>query len=111
MPAKFEIKTGKNKRFFFHLLSTNGQVILASQMYASQATAKKGVASVQANAGDPNNYDRRTDKKGQHYFVLKAPNRRIIGRSESYSSAAMMEKGIKSVMKNGATAKLLPESR
>jgi uncharacterized protein YegP (UPF0339 family) len=49
---------------------------------------------------------RRTNKRKQHYFVLKAANHRIIGCSESYSGAIAMEKGIKSVMKNGTSTKI-----
>jgi uncharacterized protein YegP (UPF0339 family) len=54
------------------------------------------------------NFDRRKAKDGQDYFVLKAGNGEIIGKSEMYKSAAGMENGIKSVMKNakGATKDL-----
>ena len=50
MPSKFQIKKAKNGKQFFNLLASNGEVILTSQMYASKATAKKGIASVQSNA-------------------------------------------------------------
>ena len=49
-------------------------------------------------------YDRRTSKKGEPYFVLKAGNGQIIGNSEMYSSTAAMENGIQSVKTNGPTA-------
>lgn len=49
-PAKFEVKVAKNGKPFFNLKATNGQVIGASQMYASEVTLKKGIASVAANA-------------------------------------------------------------
>ena len=68
--------------------------------------AKKGIAAVQTNAGDPDRFDRRIDKRNEHYFVLKAANHRIIGCSEMYSGITAMEKGIRSVMKNGATSKV-----
>ena len=48
MPSKFQIKKAKNGKHFFNLLASNGEVILTSQMYASKATAKKGIASVQS---------------------------------------------------------------
>ena len=35
---------------YFRLKAGNGQVIGASQMYASKETAKKGIASVKRNA-------------------------------------------------------------
>ena len=91
MPGKFEIKRAKDNEFYFNLLAPNGEIILTSEMYRSKTGAKNGVAAVQANAADPSRYDRRSNKRKQHYFVLKAANHRIIGCSESYSSAAAME--------------------
>ena len=49
-PAKFEVKVAKNGKPFFNLKASNGQVIGASQMYASEDTLKKGIASVAKNA-------------------------------------------------------------
>ena len=48
--AKFEVKEAKNGKVYFNLKAGNGQIIGSSQMYASEATAKKGIASVMANA-------------------------------------------------------------
>lgn len=48
--ARFEVKTAKNGKPYFNLKASNGQVIGASQMYASEATMKAGIASVQKNA-------------------------------------------------------------
>ena len=47
---RFEIKTAKNGKPYFNLKATNGQAIGASQMYASEATMKNGIASVKKNA-------------------------------------------------------------
>ena len=106
MPGKFEIKRAKDKEYYFNLLAHNGEVILTSEMYRSKTGAKKGVAAVQANAADPSRYDRRINKRKEHYFVLKAANHRIIGCSEMYSGTTAMEKGIKSVVKNGTSTKI-----
>ena len=48
--GKFVVTTRKNGEFQFNLKATNGQVIGASQMYASEATMKAGIASVMKNA-------------------------------------------------------------
>ena len=47
---RYEIKEAKNGKPFFNLKASNGQVIGASQMYASEDTLKKGIASVAKNA-------------------------------------------------------------
>lgn len=48
--SKFVIKSAADGRPYFVLMSTNGQVIGTSQMYASADTCKKGMSSVRANA-------------------------------------------------------------
>ncbi len=106
MPAKFQIKKARNGKLFFNLLATNGEIILTSQMYASKVTAKKGIASVQSNAAELDQYEQKTNKKGEHYFVLKAKNQKVIGQSEGYAGSTGMKKGIKSVSKNAPKAKI-----
>ena len=81
MPGKFEIKRATDREYFFNLLAPNGEVILTSEMYKSKTGAKTGVAAVQTNAGDPDRYDRRIDKRKHHYFVLKAANHRAFSAS------------------------------
>lgn len=47
---RFEVLTAKNGKPYFNLKAANGQVIGTSQMYASMATLKNGIASVKNNA-------------------------------------------------------------
>ena len=49
---RYEVKVAKNGKPFFNLKATNGQVIGASQMYASERTMKAGIASVMRNSAD-----------------------------------------------------------
>lgn len=105
MAAQFELKTSRNGKHFFNLLAANGEIILTSQMYASRAGANKGIASVRSNAGNVDRFERRQGKNGKSHFVIKSGNHRVIGTSQTYSSKAKMENGIKSVMKNGKVTK------
>ncbi len=50
--SRFEKKTAVNGKFFFNLKASNGQVIGSSQMYESEASRDKGIASVMKNAPD-----------------------------------------------------------
>ena len=52
IPERFEVKVAKNGKPFFNLKASNGQVIGASQMYASERTMKAGIASVAKNVPD-----------------------------------------------------------
>lgn len=72
--------------------------------YASKATAKKGIASVQANSGQLGQFEEMTNKAGKHYFVLKAKNQQVIGNGEAYANKTALKKGIKSVSTNGPKA-------
>ena len=47
---RFEVKMSSNDKPYFTLKATNGEIIGKSQMYASEATMKKGIASVMKNA-------------------------------------------------------------
>ena len=104
MSARFQIQKAKNGKFYFHLLSQNGEVILTSQMYASKATAKNGIAAIQANAADSDRFEMRTNKAGCHYFVLKGKNQQVIGMSEAYANTTGVHTGIKSVSKSAPKA-------
>lgn len=104
MARKFEIKRATDGQFHFNLKANNGQVILSSERYKAKASAINGIESVQTNAPHDNRYDRRTSKKDEPYFVLKAANGEIIGTSEMYSSIQAMENGISSVKVNAPGA-------
>ena len=107
MAAKFEIKKSAGEQFMFNLKAANGEIILTSETYRQKRSAEEGIASVKANAGDDSRFERKTAKDDSPYFVLKAANGEIIGKSEMYSSVAAMEKGIASVAKNATDAEIL----
>ncbi len=104
MAAKFELKKSDSGKFHFNLKAANGEVILSSEMYESKSAAENGIASVKANASLDAQYERKASVNNQPYFVLKAANQQIIGKSEMYSSAASCENGIASVKKNAGEA-------
>ena len=52
MAGKFEILKDKAGKYRFHLKVGNGEIIAASQAYATKASAENGISSVQKNAPD-----------------------------------------------------------
>ena len=99
----------------FDLKATNGQVILTSEVYASEAACKQGIASVAKNAPIAPVEDQTVegyevqkhpkfevyqDKAGEFRFRLKARNGQIIGVSEGYERKAGCLNGIESVKNN-----------
>jgi uncharacterized protein YegP (UPF0339 family) len=106
MAGKFELTKTKRGQFMFNLKASNGRIVLTSEQYSDKAGAKDGIASVKKRAGKDANFERKTSKKGEPFFVLKAANGQDIGSSEMYSSNSAMEAGIKSVMVNAPDAKV-----
>jgi uncharacterized protein len=104
MPAKFQIKRAKNGEFHFNLLAGNGEVILSSELYKAKASAKNGIASVKKNSALDGRFEKRQSKNGQFFFVLKAANHEVIGKSEMYPAEKACDNGIVSVKKNAGGA-------
>jgi uncharacterized protein len=104
MAAKFEIDKASDGQFYFRLKAGNGEIIFSSEQYKAKASAQGGIDSVKANAPVDARYERKTSGSAQPYFVLNATNGETLGRSQMYSSAAAMEKGIESVKANAPTA-------
>ena len=103
----------------FDLKAGNGEVIATSQVYKSEASCKKGVASVQKNAPvaavenqtvegwkqeKHPKFEVYTDKAGEFRFRLKATNGQVIATSEGYKAMASCLNGIESVKKNAPDA-------
>ena len=108
----------------FDLKAGNGEVIATSEVYASEASCKKGLASVQKNAPAAAvenqtvegyavekhpKFEVYTDKAGEFRFRLKATNGQIIATSEGYKALASCLNGIESVKKNVVDAAIVEE--
>jgi len=104
---EFQVKAGKDDQFYFSLTAANGQVVISSQGYKSKDGCKTGIASVKKNATNKKHFDRIDSKDGKHYFVLKAANSKVIGKSQMYTTKDSMENGIESVKSNVKTAKVV----
>ena len=122
MAAKFQINATKIG-FNFYLVASNGETIATSQTYKTLTSCKKGIASVAANAPAASIEDQTkegfekaknpkfelyADKKGEIRFRLKAKNGQVICSSEGYAGGAKAAlNGVKSVVKNAPTAKIV----
>ena len=106
MAGKFEIYKDKGGKHRFRLKAGNGEIILASQGYASKAGCRNGVSSVQNHCKDAACFQTKKTKAG-HRFNLVAVNGRVVGTSETYKSEAACANGIKSVRTNAPKAKVV----
>jgi uncharacterized protein YegP (UPF0339 family) len=102
----YEIKKTANGKFMFNLKAANHEVILTSEVYEQKASALAGIESVRANGSQDANFELKKSSANEPYFVLKAANHEIIGKSEMYSSEGAAKHGIESVKKNCASTKI-----
>lgn len=106
MAGKFEIYKDKKGEFRFRLKASNGETILASEGYKVKRSCKNGIACVKKNGKISKQFERKTARNGKSFFVLKAKNYQVVGKSEMYNSEKSMENGISSVGKHAGSAKI-----
>lgn len=105
--GKFEIKSTSSGRSLYVLKAGNGQVILVGKKYSSKDACKNAIESVKVNSQYEGRFKERIANDGRYYFVLKALNGQIIGKSEMYNTKSAMENGIWSVRKNAIDAEII----
>lgn len=95
--ATFGTFQGADGQHYFHLVASNGEIVLASEAYTTRESAEKGMAAVMDNGHDKRNFDIRKARDGQWYFTLSATNDEVIGTSELYTTRANAERGAATV--------------
>ena len=110
--------------FKFDLKAANGQVVLTSEVYATENACHNGIRSIGKTAPGAKLEDQTEigyktlthpkfelyeDKGGGFRFRLKARNGEIIGISESYTAKINCLHGIESVKKNVLDAEIVEE--
>ena len=121
--GKFVIRK-VNSGIKFDLKAGNGQTVLTSEVYTTDAACRKGIESVMKNAPtapienqtqepfqkqtNPK-FEMYLDKRGEYRFRLKARNGQIIAISDGYNAKAGCLGGIESVKLNASGAEILEE--
>ena len=101
---KFEIFKGKNDKFYFRLYARNGQQVLSSQGYASKASCRNGIESVQKNAPNEGQYEHKESANGKFYFSLLAANKQVIANSQMYAGKQGCVNGMDAVKRAANSA-------
>ncbi len=83
---RYQVFKGLDGKYYFHLRSRNGAILLQSQAYTRRASAVSGTDSVTTNGATSARYEIRDTTSGQAYFVLRAANGQVIARGEIASS-------------------------
>jgi uncharacterized protein YegP (UPF0339 family) len=107
--ATFEVFQSEiDSQWYFHLLAGNGEVLLASEGYAKESSARSGIETVRKNGVDADRFAVELAADGQAYLVLKAGNGQVVGISETYASTSGAERArdrIVALLERGAVIK------
>jgi uncharacterized protein YegP (UPF0339 family) len=95
--ARVDVAAGVPGSFHFNLFAQNGQVVLSSQAYSSEAAAWNGAFAVQDAAQVATNFVVKTSTDGRFYFTLTADNGQTVGVSQMYTTKESAQAGITSV--------------
>ncbi|WP_379969483.1 YegP family protein [Epilithonimonas sp. UC225_85] len=105
--GKFIITKRKDGEYQFNLKAGNEEIILTSEGYTTKAGCKNGIESVKVNSQIDSRFERKIAINDKYYFVLKAGNGEIIGKSQLYTTKQGMENGMASVKENAPTAETI----
>lgn len=96
--ARFTMFEGKNKLYYFNLKARNGEIVLSSQAYRSEASAYNAAFAIVDAGLDTSNYEIHKSANGGGYFTLHAANGEAIATSETYHSTSNARRGRDSVV-------------
>ncbi|SEM74013.1 hypothetical protein SAMN05421856_10668 [Chryseobacterium taichungense] len=108
--GKFIVTKRVNDEFQFNLKTDSGENILTSDGYNQKNSCLIGIEAVRAMAHDDARYVRKIAKNDREYFVLRAKNGRILGKSRLYYTELEMENGINSLKINAPNAEVIDET-
>lgn len=94
--GKWIVKEKGEGEFVDFLYANNGELILTSEIYSSEESAKKGVETIRKNlqTGTISFYK---DKNGNYYFKVKSIKNRILCVGETYKTRELSEHAAESV--------------
>lgn len=84
----------KDNLYYFQFLSQDNQVRLNSPSYADKDLCFNGIREVINNSADLNNYEKRKDREGNHFFILKSAAGLETGRSIRYKTEEETDQAI-----------------
>jgi uncharacterized protein YegP (UPF0339 family) len=84
--ARTEVLVGDSGQFRFNVFAKNGQVILSSEQYTTEAAAFNGAMAVQTEGQNASAYTLKQNTAGGYYFNVKALNGEVIGTSQQYTT-------------------------
>jgi len=104
--GKFVIIETPSQEFRFNLMTSNGAVILSSEIFKTLEDCEKSIATVKHIALNDNHYELLMSNNGRYYFNLKSGNGQIIGTSQMYERIQGREKVIDAIKRDAPSASI-----
>jgi uncharacterized protein YegP (UPF0339 family) len=95
--ARVDVAVGDTGKFHFNFHAKNGQIVLSSESYTTEAAAFNGAYAVQVEGQNAAAYTLKQSASGSFYFTVKASNHEIIGVSQQYTTKAGAEAGMEAL--------------
>lgn len=108
MSGRFHLRKTSDGQYQFNLLASNGEIILASELFRTKESALATIETVKKYSQRKEAFEIIATTNGKYYFRLKAPNGQIIGLSQLYSSETGAQSGVAAV-RNHAESSLPQE--
>jgi len=96
--ARFEISAGADGQFYFRLYAKNGETVLQSEGYTSEAAALNGTFSVYDNGVYDSHYDVRQARDGRYYFNVVATNGQVVATSQMYANRSNANRAVDAII-------------
>jgi uncharacterized protein len=92
--ARVEVVAGATGQFHWSFFGGNGEAVLSSESYTTEAAAYNGALAVQSSGQRAGNYDVKLNAAGGYYFTIQAANGEIVGVSRAYPTRAGADAGV-----------------
>ena len=97
---RVEVLVGETGKFRFNIHAGNGEIVLSSEQYDSEAAAFNGAFAVQAVATTASAYTVKQTASGEKFFfTVSAQNGQIVGVSQQYTTKASADAAVVALKK------------
>ena len=94
----FQIYIGKDGQCHFRFITSDDEIVLISEGYASVEDCVEIINGIKANCGDSRMYKKTIEANEKYGFVLLTNKGEMIGKSRAYETGHDRDNGISSVM-------------
>ena len=101
--ARVDVSASTTGGYHFNMFAKNGEVVVASEHYTTEAAAYNGAFAVQTDGQDTAAYTVQRSSDGNFYFTVKAQNGQIVGTSQLYTTTATAQAAVVATSKLMAT--------